>query len=137
MGADLRKCAMVFSCVSYYLYWLINKYMSYREQILKLNKLKKYDKNSWLYLPRPQQLNMIKIWNEWSMYNFCYVHCSFISLVPNPSCVNWENVFIFNWKSNPDSFGAVSQKVDTSYSRIFFYNLHTNNITYCQGSSKA
>jgi hypothetical protein len=54
-------CVMAFSCVSHYLYWLVNKYLSYREQIPKLNKLKKYDQNSLLYLLRPQQLNMIKL----------------------------------------------------------------------------
>lgn len=38
--------------------------MSYREQILKLNKLKKYDKTAGCTCQ-----DMIKIWNEWSMYN--------------------------------------------------------------------
>ena len=33
-------CAIVYSYVSYYLYWFLNKYKSYREQKLKLNKLK-------------------------------------------------------------------------------------------------
>jgi hypothetical protein len=67
---------------------------------------------------------------------FTVLLCSLILSVPNPSCVNWENVFIFHWKSNSDSFDAscISKSWYIILCHCFFFNnLHTKNITYCQG----